>query len=238
MTDLNADFQVLVTALSTFCDREYAAARGGKLDHASAASLRKLFTSLFPNLAKTIPNAPDVIYCRRIIRMGVERLNDAVISTIWHDYYQHGGTLTALADTVNFSTRTVRRYIAAFPERVALQLWEKSQDLVLKPEPPTTQSLRRRALMTLMNEFSLAERPAEVLLAFCQWQDLGQKEIGNRLFIGWNTLKTHKRRILQHMRARGLKVETMSDAVHQGELALRKQMGEQWDQYKAAVAWG
>jgi DNA-binding CsgD family transcriptional regulator len=223
MGDANQNLAELTESVRLFCEKERAAARGGIRDKGAVTRVRVLFCQHCPRLCQQFLDAPDVVYARKIIDYAVAGINDPVTSVIWQEYYKNGITLEEMQHKVDYASRTVRRLIGAFSEKVTIQLWEKDLEIA-DPLPASPETLEQRAKRILQNTYDLTNRQADILLAHCKWQGLGIQELCDKvLFMSENTLKSHKKHILKRMG-----VSTMNPAVTKARLLLEKELGDEW----------
>jgi DNA-binding CsgD family transcriptional regulator len=226
---LNADLEELVQGIQLLVDTERSTARGAKRNPFVVAGFRSLFKRLCPRLSKNFPEAPDIIYARKVIDFAVAGLNEQVETVIWQEYYKGGSTLAELEELVNYASRTVRRYIVSFAEKMAVQLWEKEMDLATLPvEVIPADTLEQRATRKLEDAFNLSPSQAKILLTYCRHKNIGMKAILELLHISENTLKSHRRHIL-----RAVGAETTNVAVDKALVVLKRELGEDWTKLSA-----
>ena len=226
MAGNNDDFQELAQAIQIFCGKERSACTGNPLDHAAASELRIVFTRVLFGLSAKFPDAPNVVYARGIVIFAIDSLDHRVNTVLWQKYFSRGLTLEEIADELNYSPRTVRRFINTFPEQVARQLWECGYEIP-PPPPLSLTTLHHRARMILEDEFDLTETQAKTLLAFCYSRSLGlsrgeiSKKVLNRSL---NTIKAHFKHIMQRLR-----VKKTSEAVDKALDVLKRHFGNDFD---------
>ena len=226
MANQNHQFQDFVDAINQICLSVRSHARGGLIDHDEANKFRVLFTQNFPVLSAEFANLPGFVYARAVINFAVEILDDENVYTVWSLYFEKGKRLSDLAEAMHYSTRTVRRFVKSFPERIAVQIWESAL-VPPSPVPETTpRTLLTKAKRILENDYTLSLRASEALLVFCLTFRMGmsRKDIAEKLLIiSPNTLKTHVRRIIRQMDKKQL-----NPAVGEAVANLSVKMGHDW----------
>jgi hypothetical protein len=228
MPGKNEDYKELVQSTQDFCSKERSAATGSPFDHAVAAQLRTVFERVLPELAPNLANAPDPVYARTVIKFAVHGLKHEVITVLWEEYYTHGIPLEDVAAQVNYTPRTVRRFIASFPERIVRQLWEIQID-ISAPPPIPIQTLHQRAKRILEDEFDLTYIQDGTLLAFCygRYLHLSWREVTEGILCrSVNTTKTHFRRF-----QRNFEVSSRKKVIDKALDTLVRRLGDEWDEY-------
>jgi DNA-binding CsgD family transcriptional regulator len=155
----------------------------------------QLLNMVCPELAKRFPKLVAVMLEFEVIDFAIKGLNDPILTALWKNQEPEG-----------YTPYTIQKYSQSFGIRIASHLWKKNAELEnidLKPKanPLTLEEYLRQ-------KFNLSQSEIKVLVAFCQSENRGRRQIAKDLVLTENTIKTHSRNILRKM-----KVKTINEAV-------------------------
>ncbi len=222
MDAANVALKELTDSINRFCAEEHSVANGAARQYETAAQAKESIRANLPHIVAAAPSAPDVNFVRYVINYAVKGLTDRSSSVIWDYYFKGGTTMEDISNRLDVSMSTVRRNIDGFPQKVAVQLWDKELE-ISTPHIESSETLEHRAEKTLEKAFALTPKQAEVLLAFCRWQDLGRRKILELLFIEDNTIKVH----IKHIN-KAMGTGSVNEAVKKAEPELCRALGDDW----------
>lgn len=218
----NDDFTEITVLLQAYLEKERSTARGGSIDHVIAKKLREKLAQMLPGLVSKFASGPDIVFVRSIVGFAAGGLDDKTSAFLWHNYYKRGDTLLEISHELNISTRTVKRFVSQFAEKIVAFWWESSM-MASDPAPRLPLPLAKRAGKILEDKYGLTERQAEVLSTFCLNPLVDRPKIQDEiLVISENTLKVHIGRIVKT-----LGVKNINQAVEKVLPVLREHLGDE-----------
>lgn len=221
-TPNNEVLQHLIESVANYCDAAYAPT-GGERKRDAAHKLVETVHKSLPGLANAFrqySHSPDIVFAKNIIDFAVAGLNDPATTLLWKEVFLNGMSYLDVAELTLYSSKTIQRRVASFPERVSIQLWEKNMELVgrIKEEVHPSTVFQRQAAV-LIDQYKLSNKEAEIVLTFCQCpRPISRRVVADILVISENTLKTHIKGIVHKMN-----VTRMNEAVAEANRLLRTQ---------------
>jgi len=213
MSTMNDHLEELSVAIDNFCQD----CLDDEAGDASAESLCVTVKQFLPGLFMEIPEAPNIILAKRLIKYALEGLDNHILSELWRLYYLKQEPPKTVAQSVGYSTKTIQRQILVFPKKVAVQLWEKNYEIAnpLADQQPMTENQKKKKF--IQERFGLTPIQSNVLLEFWLRENTGRDQICSDLYMAHSTLKSHIRKILHKVGARD-----MNNAVIKTEIAYRQ----------------